>query len=295
MFEIRTAKKSDTQRQKEIWKACFGDSNEYIDFYFANRYRENETLLLLWNGNITSMLTMIPVRVITSDGRSLPSAMLYAIATHPKYQGRGLATRIMDFSDRYLMDNNNRLSLLVPASDRLFDFYGRRGYINGFFIKEVTITDDAFKDIREDAAFRSFITPASPKGYNRRRDERQNGGLYVAYGDGEIAYQKKLSKRTGADIYTIEIDGTCGCAAAERINAGRVLIKELLMPESFVYRSVALIAKLLPAKEYIVRLPANQSQSLCGEIRPFGMIKPYGQSGDEMLHDEAGYLGIAYD
>lgn len=44
MIEIRFAKMGETVRQKEIWKLCFGDSEQYIDFYYANRYKEDETL-----------------------------------------------------------------------------------------------------------------------------------------------------------------------------------------------------------------------------------------------------------
>ena len=32
-------RKGDMDRQKQIWKICFGDDDAYIDFYFANRYK----------------------------------------------------------------------------------------------------------------------------------------------------------------------------------------------------------------------------------------------------------------
>ena len=45
---------------------------------------------MLLDGKIVAMLTIIPVEVVTADGRTFPSAMQYAVATHPKYRGRVL-------------------------------------------------------------------------------------------------------------------------------------------------------------------------------------------------------------
>ncbi len=294
-LKIRLAGKGDIDRQKEIWKLCFGDSHEYIDFYFANRYSEDETIVLIYDGAIASMLTMIPVRVVRPDGRGIPAAMLYAIATHPEYQGRGLATGIMDFSDRYLVDNHKEMSVLVPAAGGLFEFYKKRGYTYGFSNREVIITGEAVEGLTKGEALPALIAPAAPKVYNHRRNSHLQGSLYVAYEDGDIAYQKLLSKRTGADIYTIDVNGYCGCATVERINAHRLLVKELMMPDFFLNTAVAGIAKLLPAKEYVLRLPAHQGKNLNGTVRPFGMVKLHREPGTGICFDGLGYLGIAYD
>ncbi len=295
MIKVRLARQGDINRQKEIWGSCFGDDPDYIDFYFGNRYKSGETLLLLCNDLIVSMLTMITVRVVMPDGRDHSAVMLYAIATHPGYQGRGFASRIMDFCDRYLADNHKEMSVLVPASNGLFGFYRKRGYTSGFSIREIVLAGESIEGFKK-LEYRPFrIAPATPRAYNHRRNSRLQGRLHVAYDQEEIAYQKKLSNRSGADIYAIDMDGVRGCAAMERINPGRVFIKELLMPQHLVPGALAQIIRLLPAKEYILRLPADIPGGLGGNVRHFGMFKPYSQLHAGMLFEEDGYLGIAFD
>lgn len=294
-IEIRPAGKGDVDRQKKIWKLCFGDDDAYIDFFFTSRYREDKTLLMLLNGEIVSMLTIIPVEVVTADGRTFPSAMLYAVATHPEYRGRGFASRLMDFCDRHLKQNLMEMSVIVPAEERLFDFYARRGYKKGFYIREISIDAGSIKKLTGGTAFRPFMMPASAQDYNIRRNSQLKGGLYVAYRDEDIAYQKKLSVLTGADIYTIDIEGIYGCAAVERIDHDRVLIKELLVPEHLVPQCLGQIAKRLPAAEYVLRLPAYRGAGWGGIVRPFGMIKSYRHPENGTVTDRYGYLGIAFD
>ena len=294
-IEIRPAGKGDADRQKKIWKLCFGDDDAYIDFYFANRYREDKTLLMLLDGEIVSMLTIIPVEVVTADGRTFPSAMQYAIATHPEYRGRGFASRLMGFCDRYLKQNCMEMSVLVPAEERLFDFYGKRGYKKGFYIREISVAAGFVKELTADTASRPLMMPASPWEYNIRRNSQLKGSFYVAYQDEDIAYQKKLSVRTGADIYTIGIEGIYGCAAVERIDPDRVLIKELLVPEHIISQCLGQIAERLPAAEYVLRLPAYRGGGLGGTVRPFGMVKSYRYTENGTAADRYGYLGIAFD
>jgi len=78
MVEVRWAREGEIDRQKELWKLCFGDPEWYIDFYFANRYKKDETLVLLYNGEIIAMLTLMPVRTVFPDNQSAASSMLYA-------------------------------------------------------------------------------------------------------------------------------------------------------------------------------------------------------------------------
>lgn len=295
MSEVRLAKKGETARQKEIWKLCFGDSDIYIDFYYAHRYKEDETALLLHDGQISAMLTMIPVRMVTSDNRNFQSAMLYAIATHPNYRNRGFASQLMNFSEKYLTANNIDFSILVPAEKHLFDFYRKKGYQEGFYIREALFTGAMLDSLSICKTYRCTISSSIPKEYNDRRNKQLSGRLHLAYADEEIAYQKKLSQQSGADIYAIDIEEIQGCAVIERISPDKLLIKEILLPEELIAMVIKQIALLLPAREYILRTPAYLGQSLGGSIRPFGMIREQREMDIEIRQKDLGYLGLAFD
>jgi ribosomal protein S18 acetylase RimI-like enzyme len=295
MSEVRLAKVGEIARQKEIWQLCFGDSDHYIDFYYANRYKEDETLLLLQDGEIAAMLTMLPIKTITADKRSFNTTMLYAIATHPQYQKRGLATRLIDFACRYLSEKRHTFSVLVPSEQRLFDFYRRQGYCDGFYIRETSFTGKWIETMHVGEAYQCTISDITPEEYNQRRNKQLSGKLYVSYADEEIAYQKKLSQQFGADIYGIEIEEVQGCAVIEKINSDKVFIKEILIPDELLPVAVKYITKLLPAKEYIMRTPAFLGQQLEGSVRPFVMIRSNQEFGLEIKLEDLGYLGFAFD
>ena len=57
---------------------------------------------MLYNGEITSMLTMMPIRTILPDNRAYNSAMLYAIGTHPDFRNCGFSAKLMAHSEKYL-------------------------------------------------------------------------------------------------------------------------------------------------------------------------------------------------
>lgn len=295
MIEIRLAQKGEIIRQKEIWKHCFGDEERYIDFYFKNRYKESDTLVLLYEGEISAMLTMIPIQVVTPEQHTFPSAMLYAIATDPMFQSLGLATEIMNYSHEYLGQNNKAFSILVPAVKSLFGFYHKRNYHEGFYLRELFLTRENIELWDAINVAQPTIFSISPNGYNQRRNLQLKGCLHIAYADQDIDYQKKLSQMSGADLFAIDFENVKGCAAIERISPDKVLIKEILLPQILLKGAIQQISKILPGKEYIIRMPAFTGQVLGGEIRPFGMYRAQSNSKDTIVFNEQGYLGLAFD
>lgn len=295
MNKVRLALKGEVERQKEIWKRCFGDEDRYIDFYYDNRYKEAETMVLLYEGEISAMLTMIPIQVVTPDQQIFPAAMLYAIATDPQRQSLGLATQLMDYSHEYLKLDNNAFSILVPAGKSLFDFYHKRSYHEGFYLRELLLTREEIETWNGIDECLPIIFSISSNDYNQRRNQQLKGSLHIAYADKEIDYQKKLSQLSGADIYAIDFKNAKGCAAIERISQDKVFIKEILLPQEFLKSALQQITGLLSAKEYIVRTPAYSGQLLGGEVRAFGMYRAQSNREDIIAFDKKGYLGLAFD
>ncbi|AHF06503.1 acetyltransferase [Desulfitobacterium metallireducens DSM 15288] len=295
MINVRLAQSGEIVRQKEIWKRCFGDADSFIDFYYDNRYKAEDTVVLLDKGQIAAMLTQIPIRVVTQDQRSLNSAMFYAIATHPDDQHRGLATQIIDFSNQFLGQTQKELSVLVPAGKPLFDFYRKLGYQEGFYIRESVLQGNELDPFALHKISPCRISAITPEKYNQRRDQQLKGKLYVAYNDEEIAYQKKLSQMSGAEIYALDCGEGQGCVAIERVTYDKVLIKEILISGELIPNALKEIALHISAKEYVVRTPTYLGENLGGSIHPFGMFKMQRKSDVEITPEASGYLGLAFD
>lgn len=294
MIEIRLAKDGEVDQLKKLWKTCFGDEDTYINLYFDYKYKPEETAVLLWDREIVAMTTMIPAHMVMANGEVFNISMLYAIATHPGFQGKGLSTRIMDFCHTHLKSQNKDHSILVPAQESLFDFYGKRGYKDGFYIREVTLTGDTVSEFLEHQQRKAVMSPIAADDYNKRRRGMLEGYPYVDYAHAEIAYQKKLCQQYGGDLYALDIGDATGCAVVERISPEEVLIKELLVPDDLVKESIREIAIALAARIYHVRMPVFLGEPLEGVTRHFGMAKNYGQE-DRVFAGASGYLGIAYD
>lgn len=316
MKEIRLSLWSDVERLKVIWKLCFGDSDSFIELYYSQRYKPEQVAVYLQDGVIAAMLTMIPVQLIENDKEEKCSkgSMLYAIATHPEYQHRGIATELMNWTAGYLRDQEIELCVLVPAEAHLFDFYVRQGYQVGFTLQEVVLSKEelnALLEILEEEeepkcgreAKPDFcqVLAATPQEYNRIRSQLLRGTTYIIYEEEEIAYQKKISRLSGADIYEISACGVQGCAAIERLSEERVLIKEFLFPEQFFSQGLKALGQSIEARELIIRTPARCGKVLGGSSKPFGMIKKTTSSKTGQVEQDVGslltsaYLGLAFD
>jgi ribosomal protein S18 acetylase RimI-like enzyme len=315
-MEIRLAEKGDLDALKEIWALCFGDPEFYVDFYFKTRDWMHETAVLMTNSRPVSMLTMIPVRMMDVDGTEQSASMIFAVATHPDHQKLGYADQLLVFANRLLAEKQTTMSLLVPAEEYLFRFYGKRGYRNNFSIQEAKLKHSelarleygptetnlsAAGEIQDANGIVVGIFPSEPAEYNRIRKNLLAGCAWLDYRDDEIRFEKQTAMMSGADLYAVCFaQSSVGCFYAERASEDLVFVKELLVPDEFLTAVLKSLAELLPAKEYIIRTPAGKGEVLGGIIRPFGMLRKNQSDGNPVQHEDGftgreAYLGIAYD
>ncbi|MGI6678922.1 MAG: GNAT family N-acetyltransferase [Dehalobacterium sp.] len=284
MLKIRLAQDDDLGDQKEIWRLCFRDSPDFIDYYYRHRYQNDETLLLWSDEKLAAMLSMIPVKLQIPKGKPLSGRMLYAIATHPRFQKRGLATRLIDYAHRYVEEMKESFTVLVPAHPALFDFYRKQGYQEGFYLKE-TIWKKS-KKTASTGFIPLVVTEITPDLYNKRRNEFLQDKIFISYRVREIDYQKSLSQRSGGNLYALDAPGIQGCAAIEGLDASEFIIKEMLLSETLIPQALEKIAQIITAERLICRTPGTQ--------RPFAMIRGIGKNPIKMQPEEA-YLGLAFD
>jgi len=322
MVQFRHPRAGEVDRLREIWQLCFGDDISYINLFFENKYKPEQTLLLVQDEEIAAMLTIIPVIISAADRIALPAGMLYAIATHPDYQKKGFARRLIGYANDYLAKNKVPYSLLVPAGKDLFSFYEKLGYREGFTICETHLTREQISGLPEtnypvpgfNPPKRSSpeanpgcirIEAAAPEEYNSVRNKLLDSiyssstnyfRYHVQYRVNEIAYQKKISRFSGADIFLVKHGSGEGCLAAERMPRQKIIFKEFIIGREFLYPALKKAADAFKADEYIVRTPVFMDILPGSRARAFAMIKPTGffHSGG-IIPEERGYLGIAFD
>jgi GNAT superfamily N-acetyltransferase len=124
----------------ELRRICFDESEQYIEFYLANRFTPHNTLVYVEQGRAVASLTLLPATV-TTPGRTFPAAYVYAVATLPAFRRRGIAGALLDYAATKVPALE--ALLLIPASEELADYYAKFGYRYSVYRKEITadITD----------------------------------------------------------------------------------------------------------------------------------------------------------
>ena len=112
---------------KRMWKTCFGDSDLYIDLRFKEKYKDENTLIYIHEGSIVSSLHMTPY-TMTFYGEEISIYYIEGLSTLPEYRGRGYMGKLIGKAHEIASERQIPLTVLVPAEDSLFGYYGKYGY-----------------------------------------------------------------------------------------------------------------------------------------------------------------------
>lgn len=120
---------------RQLWQGVFGDTDAFVNNFFAVGFSPDRCRCIAEDGQILSMLYWF-------DGKweGKPVAYLYAVATAEACRGRGLCHRLMEDTHRHLAALGYAGAVLVPANASLFDFYSRMGYRPFSALREFSCT-----------------------------------------------------------------------------------------------------------------------------------------------------------
>lgn len=124
---IDFANSNTTPIVRQMWKTCFGDTDEYIDLLFTKKYREENTLIYFEGETATASLQMLPYK-ISFYGESVPFYYLAGLCTLPEYRRKGHMEQLIFRSYEVMKERNIPLAILVPAEEWLFGFYEKYGF-----------------------------------------------------------------------------------------------------------------------------------------------------------------------
>lgn len=108
---------------RQLWKQAFGDSDAFLDGFFATGFSPDRCRCITWNDRVAAALYWFDC---DWDGKKL--AYIYAVATDETFRGKGFCRKLMEQTHRYLQDAGYRGAVLVPGSRSLFELYGKLGY-----------------------------------------------------------------------------------------------------------------------------------------------------------------------
>ena len=122
------AKPEDKQALKMVYHTCFpGDPDSFWDFELESRMCSDNILTYRENGQIIATVQLL-AEELTLSGTVYPVQYIYAAATLPEAQGRGIMGAMLHYAHQLARQRGQRFSVLITQNDSLFDFYARFGY-----------------------------------------------------------------------------------------------------------------------------------------------------------------------
>ncbi|MDR2682633.1 MAG: GNAT family N-acetyltransferase [Dysgonamonadaceae bacterium] len=113
---------------KEMWKLCFPmDTGIFIDFYFDEVYKNDETLVYFENGKPVAAFQMIPY-ALKNGGEISQAAYISGAMTHPDFRRKGFMKELLFASFDIMQGRGFDYTFLIPQEAWLFDFYAKFGY-----------------------------------------------------------------------------------------------------------------------------------------------------------------------
>jgi predicted acetyltransferase len=257
------------QQVIDLWKLSFGDTGDFIRLYFDRVYKAKYTLTYKKGGRLVSALQMLPYEM-TYGGTTIPVAYVCGVCTHPSERGKGLMTGLMQQAIQEMQRRKYALTVLIPASPWLFEYYNRFGYVTAFDYSLETHhlstaenpTISCRKICREELSSETIYAY-----FDRKQRERAYSILHTAFDLETILNDCLLS---GGDIRIALQDGKpAGMAISVPSDRETVFIKEILYDSPDVKK--ALIQSVLTrfqCETAKVRIPPVPIDSI-----PYGMAR----------------------
>ena len=140
---------------RDLWKAAFGDTDDFLDMFYTTAYVPQRCRCILDGDKVAAVLYWFDCAF---EGQHL--AYIYAVATDPEYRNQGLCRRLMADTHAHLEGLGYAGAMLLPQDPGLRKMYGTMGY-------------EPCTEIREfqcDAAGESIpLRELTPKSYASRR------------------------------------------------------------------------------------------------------------------------------
>lgn len=302
MLKLTISNNSMVPELKKLYKESFCASDNEVNFFFDNKYREKNCVVCLLEGKVVSALHMFDTFILNADKEKTPAYYLYAAATFPQYRNKGFMRKTIDYANSVAASKGQKFSFLVPASENLGKFYEKIGYKQFFKTFFVKLNCAELKKIVSECKC-NFQAETAQLNLEKIRFSFYNQEGDVFWSEKDINFALKQNEfYNGQNVFTDD-----GYAICVRKDDGCVEILELavLNVTEDIYKikslkesAFLLLSKVLQnvrAKEYVLRLPCSLMNLFYGygKITNFGMIKNL--SGEKILVNSLPYLGLTLD
>ncbi|MCL1804799.1 MAG: GNAT family N-acetyltransferase [Clostridiales bacterium] len=121
-MDIRVLQGDDIKKAAALWKYCFGDTDEFTDWYFS--CHEDRHVLGMMEGDELMAQIVCTHQDVGVRGVDRGAAILSGVATAPSCRGRGFMSELMTHGLSYVRQRGESLAALYPYEYRFYEQYG---------------------------------------------------------------------------------------------------------------------------------------------------------------------------
>lgn len=248
-----------------LWKEVFHDSEPFLELYFSRRFTPENTYTIQTGGRLLSAMQSLSYRV-RYRGRLLRAGYVSGLATRADLRGRGLGTRLLRSVHCDLSRRGRHLSLLIPASERLFDYYKRLGYVVCSY--RIVKDQDAEGATPEGLHFRkaSRISGAQARFLDSELKRRSSVVLHRRSDLDDIATVAAMS---GGGVVSIETDNDILALGIYEMQDGVCHLLDRFGDDKMVTRLAEVLAEKMHKRA--TKVCVHSYDSLMGQ--PYGMAR----------------------
>ncbi len=171
-----------------LWKEAFQDEENYILNYINNYF--DKIIVYTENSIPVAMLSLLDAE-IKINGENKSCKYIYAVATKEEHRGKGISSKLMKHV-KSIADKNDEILVLVPASESLFEFYHKFGFVEYFYIFDKYFL---IKNLEPKKYFNIVIDDLKELEYLEIRNEVFDSDGYISWDLKHIKYALNLENR----------------------------------------------------------------------------------------------------
>lgn len=186
----------------KLWRECFDDSDQYVDMFFSEVYRDDDALLLEQdNRPISSML--LQRYAMNFHGVTVSVSYVCGAATTRKSRDQGCMSTLMREALRCSYDRGDMLCTLIPANDWLYHYYGHFCFSPVFYVDIERYT--SAHTFRHEGVYTLYEALDTPEAYSFFREMMERRKCTVQHTE-EQYHQILMDNSADAGIVTAIAD-----------------------------------------------------------------------------------------
>lgn len=179
-MEIRLSSPKYKEKMYSLWQSCFGDDRETIDMFFKNSFSYENAVICTDKAEVVSQLFLLPEKLSLGE-KEYFAYYIYAAATAESYRKQGIMGSLLEFTSALAADRKADYLFLVPATEKLFDYYEKFGFYKALYAEKTV-----FKLAGSEPLDIKSTEPSDIKKAALKREKLLNGVNRVVWRENEI-------------------------------------------------------------------------------------------------------------